>query len=239
MHRPPLHRWDLTPQEAIALQRELALRVIQRDVVGTRDVRRVAGVDVSYDRATDRCHAAVAVLDAVTLDLVDSAGCSQASPYPYIPGLLSFRELPVVLAALERLRGPVDLFVVDGQGRAHPRHFGLACHLGLWTDTPALGCAKTLLHGQPGVPGNERGDTAALLDPRGGESLGVVLRTRKNTAPVYVSAGHRIALESAVEWVLRLSPRYRLPETTRRAHALSNEVRLADAARQRDGGHPG
>lgn len=219
-----MHSWDLTPKEAVALQRELAGRVEREDRLGL--VSRVAGVDVSYHATTDRLAAAAVVLDAVTLQVMDVQIVLGRPAFPYVPGLFSFRELPPVLEALEKLAAPPDLIVCDGQGIAHPRRFGLACHLGVWTGLPTIGCAKTRLTGTHEMPGARRGSRARLMDK--GEEIGAVLRTRDGVAPVYVSTGHRVSLETACAWVLRLAPRYRLPETTRIADRLVGEA-LRDA----------
>lgn len=214
---PPLHSWELTEEEAIALQEEL------RDLVELDDrlpeIERIAGVDASYDESRQRTRAAVAVLSFPGLELVDHAVAHLPTAFPYVPGLLSFREMPAVLAALEQLAQRPDLLLCDGQGYAHPRRFGLACHLGLWTDLPSIGVAKTRYVGQPGELAEELGHFSPLTD--GDEVVGAAVRTRARVKPVYVSAGHRISLPTAVAWVLRATPRYRLPEPIRRAHRLA------------------
>ncbi|MBY9067041.1 deoxyribonuclease V [Hyphomonas sp. WL0036] len=220
-----MHSWDITPKEAVALQRELATQVEREDRLGL--VSRVAGVDVSYHAATDRLAAAAVVLDAATLQVMDVQIVYGRPGFPYVPGLFSFREMPPVLAALEKLSIVPDLIVCDGHGIAHPRRFGLACHLGVWTGLPTIGCAKTRLTGTYEMPAEARGNWAPLMDK--GEEIGAVLRTRDGVAPVFVSGGHRISLETACAWVLRLAPRYRLPETTRIADRLVGEA-LRDGA---------
>ncbi|WP_124727178.1 deoxyribonuclease V [Staphylospora marina] len=210
------HPWVLTEEEAVRLQTEWAKRVIREDRL--KEVKRVAGVDVAYDNRSDRLVAAVVVLDAVTLETVDSAVVEDQARFPYIPGLFSFRELPPVIRAFERLNLRPDLVVCDGQGRAHPRRFGLACHLGVMFDIPAIGCGKTRLTGEGEEPGPMRGDSSPLVDR--GEVVGCLLRTQTGIKPVCVSIGHLVSLETAREWVLRLTPRFRLPETTRRADRL-------------------
>ncbi|OYW88725.1 MAG: endonuclease V [Hyphomonas sp. 32-62-5] len=215
-----MHSWDLTPKEAVTLQRELAGRVEREDRLGL--VSRVAGVDVSYHAATGRLAAAAVVLDALSLQVMDVQIVLGKPVFPYVPGLFSFRELPPVLAALEKLTAPPDLIVCDGQGIAHPRRFGLACHLGVWTGLPTIGCAKSRLTGTHDMPGTRRGSRAPLMDK--GEQIGAVLRTRDGVAPVFVSTGHRVSLGTACAWVLRLAPRYRLPETTRIADRLVGEA---------------
>jgi deoxyribonuclease V len=213
-----LHRWDLTPKEAMALQTELAGRVVREDTV--REVRRVAGVDVGFEDDGRVTRAAVAVLDFPGLALAERVVARQPTRFPYIPGLLSFREAPAVLAAFEQLSLAPDLILYDGQGIAHPRRFGIASHVGLLLDTPTIGVAKTRLVGEHRALPARKGAWAPLVDR--GETIGVVLRTRAGVAPVYVSIGHRVSLESAVRWVIVCTTRYRLPETTRWAHHLAS-----------------
>ena len=208
--------------EARALQERLRARVIARDAFGRR-VRFVAGTDVSFDRLAPTLFAAVVVLDARTLAVVDNAVAETPAPFPYVPGFLSFREIPPLLAAFAQLRIAPDLIVCDGHGRAHPRRFGLACHLGVALDLPTLGCAKSVLIGECAAPRRERGSFTPLCD--GGRTLGSALRTRAGVTPVFVSAGHRISLASARRWVLRLSPTHRITEPIRAAHELSNRAR--------------
>lgn len=214
------HPWDLAPRDAAALQVRLAGLLVECPL--PVDVRTVAGVDVSV--RGDRVRTAVVTLDAVDGSVVDRAVWEGGVAYPYVPGLLSFREIPAVLPALERLAVRPDLLVCDGQGRAHPRRFGLACHLGLLLDLPCFGVAKTRLTGAAAEPGRERGNRVPLWD--GDELVGEVVRTRTGVKPVYVSAGHRIVLGEAVAWTLGLAGRYRLPEPTRLAHLLSRNGRL-------------
>lgn len=223
MPRAELHSWEVTPAEAIAIQRRLRERVVLRD--GPRPFRTVAGLDVSYDRRSPWLFAAIVVLRLPDLTLLETAGLRAPATFPYVPGLLSFREAPAGLRAAAALRTRPDCLICDGQGLAHPRRLGLACHVGLWLDLPTLGCAKSVLVGSYRPPGPERGNRSALVD--GGETVGMALRTRQGTAPVFVSAGHRITLERAVATVLACSPRYRLPEPIRQAHALVNRLRVA------------
>ncbi len=188
-----------------------------------RPVRLVAGADVSYDRGSPVLFAAVVLLDAGSLEPVEAAGVCERARFPYVPGYLSFREIPAVLAAFAKLKGRPDLLVCDGQGRAHPRRFGLACHLGVLLDLPTLGCAKSRLVGRHREPGVRRGAHVQLRD--GGEVIGEVVRTREGVKPVYVSVGHRITLATARRQVLRLAPRTRLPEPIRAAHGEVNRLR--------------
>jgi deoxyribonuclease V len=214
----------LTPREAVAAQREMAG---QRDPAPPRafEPRLVAGADVSAARRSRRGHAAVVVLDADTLEVREAATAEAELSFPYVPGLLSFRELPPLLAAWRRLEATPDVVIFDGHGTAHPRRFGLACHGGLLLDVPSIGCGKSLLVGEHGPLGEERGSTAELVHR--GEVVGAAVRTRTGVRPVYVSPGHRMDLETAVRTVLAVAPRYREPETTRAAHRLVNRLRRA------------
>jgi deoxyribonuclease V len=188
-------------------------------------LRLVAGADVSYDRGSPALYAAVVVLDAESLEVVDVAHATTRAEFPYVPGYLSFRELPPLLAAFERLRLRPDLVLCDGHGRAHPRRFGLACHLGVALDLPVIGCAKSRLIGEHREPGPRRGAHTALRDGR--EGIGEVLRTREGVAPVYISIGHRVSLATARRLVLRFTPRFRVAEPIRAAHAEVNRLRRA------------
>lgn len=212
------HRWDLTPAQAIALQRRLAARVVTVD--DAAPPRRVAGIDVGFEDGGATTRAAVVVLGLPGLELLDSAVARRPTAFPYVPGLLSFRELPAVLDALRRLSVWPDLVLCDGQGLAHPRRFGIACHLGVLLDLPAIGVAKSLLTGRHAPLPPERGRWRALRD--GEEVVGAALRTRDGVAPVYVSIGHRVSLRAALRHVLACTPRFRLPQTTRLAHHLAS-----------------
>jgi deoxyribonuclease V len=224
--RPPLHPWNLTPREAVALQRELAGRV--ELTWDGRAVERVAGVDVAVDRDEQRLFAGVVVLSHPALAVVEEVGVEAPVTFPYVPGLLTFREVPALLACFARLEAVPDLVVCDGQGTAHPRRMGLACHLGLWLDMPTIGCAKSRLTGSHREPGQRRGCATRLYDADG-EEIGRCLRTRDGVRPVYCSPGHLIDGVTAMRWVLRLCRRYRLPETTRAAHHFVTRLRRGDA----------
>jgi deoxyribonuclease V len=202
------------------------VRLDAADAAAASDVHRIAGVDVSYAKDESVVAGAVVVLDAATLDVIDSATAVRPVEFPYVPGLLAFRELPALLDALTALRTAPDALVCDGYGLAHPRRFGLACHLGVLTGLPAFGVAKTGFVGQFYQPGQKRGDWSDLVDR--GETVGRVLRTQDKVKPVFVSVGHRIALDTAVQLTLALAPEYRLPETTRQADHLSRRI-LAQA----------
>lgn len=220
--RPKIrHDWDLAIPEARALQERLRDRVIER---GPRRVPRlIAGADISFDRRSPHLHAAVVVLEAESLEVVEVAAARARARFPYVPGYLSFREIPPLLEAFAKLRAEPDLVICDGQGRAHPRRFGLACHLGVLLDLPTLGCAKSRLVGDYREPGPRRGAHTQLRD--GGEVIGEVVRTRSFVKPVFVSVGHKISLETARRTALRLAPRYRLPEPVRAAHREVNRLR--------------
>ncbi len=211
---------------ARAIQERLRDRVVREDAPGVAAPRTVAGVDVSFDKRSPLLHAGVAVLDAASLEPVEEVAVSHEVRFPYVPGTLSFREIPPLLAAFEKLRTLPDVIVCDGHGLAHPRRFGLACHLGVVLDRPTLGCAKSLLVGEHREPGPRRG--AAVQLRHEGEVVGRVLRTRTGVKPVFVSIGHRVSLETACRIVLGGAPRFRLPEATRRAHTLVNEQRRGE-----------
>ena len=218
MQRAVEHPWDLTPKEAIALQQRLRGSVETRDRLGP--VTTVAGVDVGFEDGGATTRAAVAVLELETLTLREQAVARQPTRFPYVPGLLSFREIPAVLAALERLAELPDLLLCDGQGIAHPRRFGIASHLGVILDRPTVGVGKTRLTGTHDAVPVEKGAWTPLTDD--GETIGAVLRTRAGVKPIYVSPGHRIGLQSAIHYVMACVTRYRLPETTRHAHRLAS-----------------
>jgi len=209
-----LHRWDLTTAHAVEMQLALASRVSRTDEVTSP--RFIAGVDISVDRVRGVARGAVVVLSYPDLKIVETRVVEGKVDFPYVPGLLTFREAPLTLAAFERLDIAPDLILFDGQGIAHPRRLGLASHLGLLLDTPAIGCAKSRLCGSHQIPDLEPGSYADLRD--GDEIIGAVLRTKLGVKPVYVSIGHKISLESALYWVTQCCRGYRLPEPTRLAH---------------------
>lgn len=213
---------------AQAIAQQLALRdSVRREPLAVSRVRLVAGADISYRRWDQDLQVAVTVVSLPDLVLVDRVALTTRSPFPYVPGLLSFRELPPLLEAWARLGVQPDALICDGHGLAHPRRFGLACHAGLTLDLPCVGCAKSVLVGQAAAPDNARGATSDLCVD--GECVGVALRTRAGARPVYVSVGHRVTLPDAVALVLACAPRYRLPEPTRLAHAMANSLRRAQS----------
>lgn len=219
----PRHAWDLTPAEARALQTELAVQVDSTTPLGPWEL--VAGADVSFNRGGDRLFAAVVVARAPTFEVVERSGVTAPATFPYVPGLLSFREAPGLILAFERLRTHPDVVLCDGQGIAHPRRLGIASHLGLWLGLPIVGCAKSRLCGDYDEPGQQKGDRSPLRD--GAEVIGAVVRTRARVKPVFVSPGHLCDLEGAVRVVLNSTRNYRLPEPIRLAHAYGNELRCS------------
>ncbi|MDN7011608.1 deoxyribonuclease V [Methanoculleus sp. FWC-SCC3] len=215
------HPFDLTPAEAIRLQETLRARVRLAGDIG--EVSLVAGADASYVKGEDVIHAVVVALSYPDLTVVERVSAAAVTPFPYIPGLLTFREGPALVEAFRRLQSEPEVIFFDGQGIAHPRGLGIASHMGVLLDRPAVGVAKSLLVGTAAEPAVGRGSTAPIL--RDGETIGMAVRTRKRVKPVYVSVGHRIDLSQAVDLVLATARGYRLPEPTRQAHLFANEVR--------------
>lgn len=213
-----LHSWELTPAEAREAQRALAARVWRQDRLGK--VQRIAGVDVGFEQGGAVTRAAVVVLSWPELEVVERVLARVPTSFPYVPGLLSFRELPAILQAFDQLAAKPDLVLCDGQGIAHPRRFGIACHLGVWLDLPTIGIAKKRLVGHHDEPGDEMGASTPLWDKE--EQIGTVLRTRQGVKPVFVSTGHRVSQETVLDWVLKCLTRYRLPEPIRQAHHLAS-----------------
>ena len=210
--------WPNQAAAARAIQEQLRHQVIRRDELCP--VRRVAGLDVGFEAGGALTRAAVIVLSFPELQPLDQAVARQPTSFPYVPGLLSFREVPALLAALEGLTVLPDLLLCDGQGLAHPRRFGLACHLGILTGIPSIGVAKSRLIGSHGPLGPDKGEYTWLWDQ--GEIIGALVRTRRSIQPLYVSLGHKISLDTAIRFVLGCTTRYRLPETTRHAHHLAS-----------------
>jgi deoxyribonuclease V len=216
-------RWNLTPREAIQLQESLRERVELQDRFG--EIRYVAGADMAFDPETEIAFAGVVVFSFPGLDEVERRMARLRLRFPYIPGLLSFRECPVLLAAFAKLRIEPDLILIDGQGIAHPRRFGIASHMGILLDKPTIGCAKSRLVGEHQEPDSAAGSTTPLLLE--GERIGVVLRTRDGVRPVYVSTGHRVSLESAVQMVRQCVDGFRIPKPTREADHYVGDLRRA------------
>ncbi|WP_193198936.1 deoxyribonuclease V [Nostoc sp. MG11] len=213
------HAWPLTVEEAIAIQEKLRNQVITEDIF-KEPVRYVAGVDMGFEADGTISRAAVAVLSFPDLQVVETSLARRPTTFPYIPGFLSFREIPAVLDALEKIQIIPDIILCDGQGIAHPRRLGIASHLGLIIDIPTIGVAKSLLIGKHEDLPENRGSLQPLTHR--GETIGAVLRTRTGVKPVYISSGHRVSLPTAINYVLRCTPKYRLPETTRIADKLAS-----------------
>jgi deoxyribonuclease V len=221
MHIPHLHDWPTTEEQAVALQNTLAARVDTCCAFGAFDL--IAGCDIAYHLSEPRLFAAVIVLNASDLSVVEESAIEREVTFPYIPGLLSFREIPALLAAFAELRHPPDAVMLDGQGIAHPRRFGLACHLGLWLNLPCVGCAKSWLVGDYAEPGQSAGDANPLTIS--GVEVGAVVRSADGVKPVYVSPGHRIDVPSATAVVRATLSGYRHPAPTRAAHMAANRLR--------------
>ena len=216
-----LHRWGLTPKEAIALQSSLRERIVL-EKIDLRGVRMVAGVDVSVK--DDQSQAAIVVLSYPGLERIEAVSSRMKTCFPYIPGLLSFREAPVILECVRKLKNAPDVFVFDGQGLAHPRRIGIASHLGLFLEKPSIGSAKSHLYGKYDPAGRNKGDFSLMKDDDG-SVLGAVVTTRDGTNPVFVSPGHLADIRSSVELILNCSPRYKIPEPIRAAHRAASLVK--------------
>ncbi len=212
------HPWDVTPKEGRDIQQRLCSLVKIKDSFGR--IKSLAGVDVGFECNGSTTRAAVAILSFPELKPMEQAIARLPTVFPYIPGLLSFREIPAVLKAFESIAMMPDLLLCDGQGIAHPRRFGIACHLGLLLDIPAIGVAKSRLIGQFDEPPQEKGNWTQLMHKE--ELVGAVLRSRTGVKPLFISPGHRISLETAIAYVLASTTKYRLPETTRQAHRLAS-----------------
>lgn len=219
-----MHEWHVDTERAKEIQRELRDRIVREPL--TSDLDRVAGADASFERGSDRVYAAVVVVETDGYEVVDVGRAVGEAPFPYVPGLLSFREAPLVLEAAEGLGEPPDALICDGHGYAHPRRFGLACHVGVLLDWPTIGAAKNVLVGDWEDLGDEKGATAPLVDD--GECLGRALRSRDGVNPIFVSVGHRVTLASATRGVLEVVPRYKIPEPIRAAHDEVNAMRESD-----------
>jgi deoxyribonuclease V len=223
MPKPRLsHRWCLSVDEAKTLQARLAGMVERSEQLSTT-IGRVAGADVAYKARGKRLYAAVVTLDFQTLSILETATHEDSVSFPYISGLFSFREIPPLVRALTKLTLAPDLLICDGHGLAHPRRFGLACHLGVLFDIPTIGCAKSCLVGHYDSPGDRRGNYSLLTHKS--ETIGAILRTQDRTKPVFVSIGHRVSLATACTCILRLAPSYRLSEPIRQANRLANYIR--------------
>jgi len=221
-----IHSWAVSYSEALDIQKKLSRMVESRPL--DHPIRFVAGSDISFSKADNRLFTAVVVLTFPDLEKVEEVRAQGEATFPYVPGLLSFREAPPLLAAFARLQHDPDVILVDGQGIAHPRRLGLASHLGVILGRPTIGCAKSRLIGEYAEPGEQKGDRSPLR--HAGETIGMVLRTRRRTRPVFVSIGHLIDLDTAVSIVLACTRTYRLPEPARQAHILANRIRVESLA---------
>jgi deoxyribonuclease V len=225
-----LHDWDVSPAQAVELQKRLRSQVRLQPL--NSPVRFVAGCDISFNKFSDAIYAGIVVLELPGLEVIDRAGVATQTDFPYIPGLLSFRETPALLEAWEKLTVAPDVVMLDGQGLAHPRRFGIACHVGLLTGAPSLGCAKTVLVGKYDEPGERAGSYSLMVHK--GETVGAAVRTRDRVSPVYISPGHLIDLPGAIDVALRCvrgypdKPKYRIPEPTRLAHLMVNALRRGE-----------
>lgn len=231
MQYKKLHAWDLNRSEAVALQQELRRKVRLQPL--SRPARLVAGCDISFNKFSDVVYAGIIVLRLPDLAAVERATAVTKTNFPYVPGLLSFRETPALLEAWQQLNTAPDVVMLDGQGLAHPRRFGIACHFGLLTELPTLGCAKTVLVGKYQEPAESAGSYSLMTHKD--ETVGAAVRTKDGIAPVYVSPGHLIDLPSAIDLALRCvkghdtKPKYRIPEPTRLAHILVNALRRGES----------
>jgi len=213
-----LHKWQITPKQAVKIQNELAKHIKMQDCVAK--ITTLCGVDVGFKQ--NMAYAAAVIFSFPGLKILEQSFIISEATMPYIPGLLSFREIPALIPALEKLTITPDLVIADGQGLAHPRRMGLASHLGLVFDIPAIGCAKSKLIGEASKPENLKGAFTLLYE--GKEVVGAVLRTKENTKPLYISIGHKISLNTAIKVVLACCTRYRLPEATRQAHLATKKL---------------
>jgi deoxyribonuclease V len=223
-----MHDWNLSPREAIALQKKLKDDV--RLVPLQKEPALVGGCDVSMNRFAKEGFAGFVTLTYPELVVIDHAVVKDTIPFPYVPGLLSFREIPMLMKAWEMLGTKPDVLLVDGIGIAHPRRLGIASHLGLVLGIPTIGCAKSVLTGSFEEPGNEPGDFSRLIDLKTGDVIGAAVRTKRNVKPLFISPGHLITLEDSIRLVMDCVRKHRLPEPTRQAHTIVNEYRLRDMA---------
>jgi len=236
-----LHKWNLTYKEAVQLQRQLASRV-QFSAI-KKNPKIIAGLDCAFSKDGKKIFTAVVVINISDFSIIETITTTQKLNFPYIPGLLSFREAPACIEAIKKLKTRPDLFIIDGQGFAHPRRLGIASHIGLFIDKPVIGCAKSRLTGTFETPARKRGSFSPLIDvarpswpcphgleTRATEQIGAVLRTRTDIKPVFVSVGNRCTLDDAIKIVLECTTKYRLPEPSRLAHQLVSQFKKINAA---------
>ncbi len=218
------HQWEMTPKEAVQLQRELQHQVRLKSP--DKPIETIAGADISFNRYSSVMYAGIVVVRIASMETIEEVGIISTTHFPYVPGLLSFREIPPLLEAWKALQTEPDAVMTDGHGIAHPRRFGIASHFGLFVERPCFGCAKSVLVGTVGALAMERGAWAPIIDK--GEEVGVAVRTKKNVQPVYISPGHLIDMQHAMELSLACDGGYRIPEPTRRAHLLVNALRRGE-----------
>jgi len=219
-----LHSWSVTPKEAVQIQHELKHRLVHHKINTQVDL--IAGADAAYDKKAGAVYAAVVVLKANDMEVVDRCWAKDNTVFPYIPGLLTFREGPALLRALEKLKIRPDVILFDGQGIAHPRSMGIAAHMGLHINVPTIGCAKSRLAGEFIYPDEEVGSWSPLVHKD--KIIGAVLRTRSGVKPLFISPGNRIDLQSSIAIILQSCKKYRLPEPIRKAHSMCGEIKDAD-----------
>jgi deoxyribonuclease V len=218
-----LHKWNISYERARQIQQKLAQKVRFTPIKG--EINRIGGLDCAFSKDKKYIAAVAVILTYPELETIETNQAVKKVNFPYIPGLLSFREAPACLAAVEKVKNQPDVWMIDGQGIAHPRRLGLASHLGLFIDQPTIGCAKSRLTGEYKPPGTEKSSRTPLVDKKSKEVIGTVLRTRTNVKPLFISAGHKITLEQSVELVLKSAPKYRIPEPTRRAHITVTKLK--------------
>ena len=218
-----LHPWNVTPAEAVALQQQLRTQVRIEPL--STEPETIAGCDISFNKYEETVYAGIVVLRIATLEVLEEVGVVSTAPFPYVPGLLTFREGPALIEAWQKLTLQPDVVMFDGHGMAHPRRMGIATHMGLWINRPSFGCGKSVLAGRFDDPAPERGHWTPMLHR--GETVGAALRTKNKVNPVFVSPGHLIDLPTAIDLTLRCDRGYRLPEPTRRAHLFVNDFRRA------------
>ena len=223
-HYQSLHDWNVSPTEAVALQQQLRSQIRIEPL--TKTPKTIAGCDISFNKFEETVYAGIVVLDLETLETIEEAGVVSTAPFPYIPGLLSFREIPSLLEAWAKLKTEPDVVMFDGHGIAHPRRMGIASHAGLFLNRPTFGCGKSVLVGKYEEPASERGSWSPMTHYK--EVIGAALRTKNKVNPVYISPGHLIDMETAIALTLRCDGGYRLPEPTRRTHNLVNALRKGE-----------
>lgn len=223
MQHKNLHLWDVSPEEAIEIQKDLREKIITENELG--EIRYIAGADISCNRLSPLGYAVVVVMTFPDLEVVEEKRVEAEIKFPYIPGFLAFREAPILLKAFEKVKIEPDLIIFDGQGIAHPRGMGIASHVGIILNKPTIGCAKSKLFGTYKEPGKNKGDFSYLYSPQGADNvIGAVVRTKSDTKPVFVSIGHKMDLPTSIKFILKCTKGYRIPEPTRLAHNLVNTL---------------